>query len=103
MEGYMKEKKLIIKIVMIVLAVILMVSFMPAAVPVMHQAAAPATQKYSVTYTVHAAARKVFYATYSKKYHRTKKCRTLKRSKKIYKVTEKAAKKKHLKKCKVCW
>ena len=43
MEGYMKEKKLIIKIVMIVLAVILMVSFMPAAVPVMHQAAAPAT------------------------------------------------------------
>ena len=49
------------------------------------------------------AARKVYYAKYSKKYHSTKQCWTLSRSKKIYATTIKKAKRKGLKKCKVCW
>jgi hypothetical protein len=68
--------------------------------------AVPAIEKYTgntgPTYTV-AAAAKVYYAKNSKKYHCSKNCRTLKRSKKIYKTTVKKAKKKGLKKCKVCY
>jgi hypothetical protein len=54
------------------------------------------------SYTVEAAS-KVYYATHSKKYHRTKHCRTLARSKHIYKCSKKKAKRMGLKKCKVCW
>ena len=41
---------------------------------------------------------------YGTKYHKTKKCRSLKRSKKnIVKISVKKAKKKGYKKCKLCW
>lgn len=41
---------------------------------------------------------------YGTKYHKTKKCRSLKRSKKnIIKISVKKAKKKGYKKCKLCW
>ena len=45
----------------------------------------------------------VYYAENSKKYHYTKNCRTLARSRKIYKTTKKQAKTKRLTKCKVCY
>lgn len=45
----------------------------------------------------------VYYARYSKKYHCYRGCRTLARSKKVYKVTKKKAKSRHLTKCKVCY
>ena len=45
----------------------------------------------------------VYYAVNSKKYHCTKNCRTLARSKKIYKVTKKKAEARRLTKCKVCY
>lgn len=44
----------------------------------------------------------VYYATSSKKFHSNKYCRTLARSKKIYKVTKKKAKRIGLTPCKVC-
>lgn len=57
----------------------------------------PATQ-------VTAKTKKVFWTKKGKKWHRIKKCRTLKRSKKIYKGTIKKAKKAGKKsKCKVCY
>ena len=45
----------------------------------------------------------VYYTPSGKKYHKSKKCRTLKRSKKIYKKKIKLSKIKKSKKCKVCW
>ncbi len=45
----------------------------------------------------------VYYARYSKKFHSSKGCRTLARSKKIYKATKKNAKRKNLTACKVCY
>lgn len=45
----------------------------------------------------------VYYATYSKRFHSSKHCRTLARSKNIYKVTKKKAKSIGLTKCKVCY
>lgn len=45
----------------------------------------------------------VYYATHSKKYHCSRNCRTLARSKKVYKVTQKNAEGKRLTKCKVCY
>lgn len=66
----------------------------------------PAFDKYNgntgATFTVNAAT-KVYYAKSSKKYHCTKRCRTLRRSKRIYSTTVKKAKRKGLKKCKVCY
>jgi len=53
--------------------------------------------------TVEAKAVRVYYAQYSKKYHCTKRCRTLARSRKIYKTTKKNARRyKRLTACKVC-
>ena len=46
---------------------------------------------------------KVYYTPKGKKYHRTKNCRTLKRSKKICSKRLKSNKIKKSKKCKVCW
>ena len=53
--------------------------------------------------TVEAKAVRVYYAQYSKKYHSTRWCRTLARSRKIYKTTKKNARRyKGLTACKVC-
>ena len=48
------------------------------------------------------AGSKVYYADYSEKYHVKKSCRTLERSKHIYKVSKTKAKSMGLKACKVC-
>lgn len=45
----------------------------------------------------------VYYTPKGTKYHKSKKCRTLKRSKKIYKKKMKLSKIKRSKRCKVCW
>ena len=57
-------------------------------------AAAPVATVQAVTH--------VYYADHSEKYHSSKDCRTLKKSKHIYKVTEKKAKNLGLEPCKVC-
>ncbi len=44
----------------------------------------------------------VYYAEHSVRYHVNKNCRTLKRSRNIYKTTKKKAKAMGLTKCKVC-
>lgn len=45
----------------------------------------------------------VYYTPKGTKYHKSKKCRTLKRSKKIYKKKMQLSKIKKSKRCKVCW
>lgn len=45
---------------------------------------------------------KVYYAEHSERYHISKNCRTLKRSRNVYKTTKKKAKAMGLTKCKVC-
>ena len=47
--------------------------------------------------------KRVYYARTSKKYHSTKSCRSLKRSKKLYSTSLANAKKKKLKACKICY
>ena len=44
----------------------------------------------------------VYYAEHSKRYHINRYCRTLKRSKNVYKTTKKKAKAMGLTRCKVC-
>ena len=83
------------KVIVCVIAAILFIGVIPALAPAV-------THSDDIDYSV-CAASKVYYARYSKKYHRTKRCRSLRRSKKIYAVTKTAAKRKGLKKCKLCW
>lgn len=65
----------------------------------------PDASKYSNAFTAQAAkSKKVFYVKgTSKKYHCTKKCRGLSRSKHISKTTLKKAKRMGLKPCKICY
>ncbi len=48
------------------------------------------------------AGSKVYYAEHSKRYHVNRRCRTLARSRHVYKVTKKKAKSMGLTPCKVC-
>ena len=83
------------KLILFAIVIFLFVGVIPAIAPM---AANTDNTDYSVC-----AASKVFYARYSKKYHSTKRCRSLRRSKVIYSTTKAKAKRKGLTKCKLCW
>lgn len=87
------------------ISVMLLVSFavgLPNESKVAYAASAISANSLQIA---HAAVKKitVYYTPKGTKYHKTKKCRTLKRSKKIYSKKVKASSIKKGKRCKVCW